>query len=166
MAGVSELGGRPIAVATFAGPEVYGSVSFLPEPGAGVHVFADLLFKTCRNKTLGMHIHDHTSGKHFTGGKNAPHGVWPAGHAGDLHNNIAVTSSGRAMLAFVDSRISVARGKSTCILGHDVVIHSGPDDCGTGGDPCSTQTGCAGKILATASITAWGVRDVCISGRP
>lgn len=167
MSSVAELGGRPIAVATFTTQDVRGTVSFLPElPGAGVHVYASLQFYNTAywGKTLGMHIHSRKTNRHFLAGKtSARHGVWPNGHAGDLHNNIRVTSSGRALLAFVDNRISVDTGRPDCILFHNVVIHTGADNCGVGDDPCTETTGCAGAILATAPIVPWGgaVADVC-----
>jgi Cu/Zn superoxide dismutase len=167
MASVAELGARPIAIATFDTVDVQGSVSFLPElPGAGVHVFASLFFlnKEYWGKTLGMHIHSRITNTHFTAGApNSRHGAWPDGHAGDLHNNIIVTAAGHTLLSFVDNRVSVDRGRPDCILYHNVVIHSGADNCGIGLDPCSASTGCAGKILAAAQIVPWGsaLCDAC-----
>ena len=167
MASVAELGARPIAIATFNNSDVHGSVSFLPEqPGAGVHVYASLFFPNKKHwgKTLGMHIHSRETNAHFTAGApNSQHGVWPDGHAGDLHNNIIVTATGHTLLSFVDNRLSVDRGRPDCILYHNVVIHGGADDCGNGTDPCSTRTGCAGPILAAAQIVPWGgaVSDAC-----
>ena len=163
MAGVAELGGRPIAIATFSTPDVSGFVSFLPEPGAGVHVFANLVVSNAayHGKTLGMHIHSHETHHHFDGGKNTAHGVWPKGHAGDLHNNVVVSSKGRVLLSFVDNRLSVAAGNPACVIGHAVYIHAGADDCGLGGSACSEQNGCAGNTLATATITRWGAIDAC-----
>ena len=157
MAGVAEFSGRPIAIATFATNDVYGTVSFLPEPGAGVHVYASLAFndKYC-GKTLGMHVHDSKTGGHFAANPNSRHGVWPDGHVGDLHNNIAVSDTGHVLLSFVDSRLSVMQGTPRCILGQNVTIHTGHDDCGVGTDVCSHVSGCAGPILASAKILAWG----------
>ena len=165
MACATELGGRPIAIATFGTDDVVGTVSFLPEPGAGVHVYASLFFQnqTFRGKTLGMHIHSHTGSGHFTAGVDSKHGVWPGGHAGDLHNNITVTQGGHVLLAFVDNRVSVAVGRKDCILYEDIVIHTGPDDCGLGPSACSHANGCAGNFLATAQILPYGgcVVDTC-----
>jgi Cu/Zn superoxide dismutase len=163
MAGTAEYGGRPVAIANFATADVYGSVSFLPEVGAGVHVYANLQVtnQTYWGKTLGMHIHSSVTGKHFDAGKTAAHGVYPTGHAGDLHNNITVTPTGRVILAFVDTRISVAQGTPNCIFGHHVVIHTGPDNCGISALPCADANGCAGAKLAEATICPWGIADVC-----
>ena len=161
MAGVADPFQRPIAVASFHTGVVTGTVSFLPEPGAGVHVFASLYFHSNYwSKTLGMHIHNHDGGGHFGSGI---HGVYPKGHAGDLHNNITVGANGRAMISFVDDRIDVAVGNPNCILYQDVAIHAGADDCGTGPDPCSAASGCAGDIVALSQILPWGgLADVAV----
>lgn len=162
--GVAELRGRPVAIANFDTSDIVGSVAFLPEPGRGVHVFANLYVKNKQycNKTLGMHIHSKVTGTHFDAGLGGTHGVWPAGHAGDLHNNIVVTPSGRVVLAFVDTRLSVSAGSPRNIIGHHVVIHKGPDDCGLSTEQCALANGCAGDKLADAVIYPYGIADICV----
>lgn len=70
-------------------------------------------------------------------------------HVGDL-GNVVADSSGVAKIDFSDNVISLSG--EHCIIGRAVVVHSGEDDLGLGGQSDSLTTGHAGDRLACGVI--------------
>jgi len=113
------------------------------------------------NSTNAIHIHEYgdlTGGCMSTGGHfnpfNQPHGNYKIHgnkrHAGDLINNINSNSRGEVVLSFEDELVDLF-GKNS-VIGRAVVIHSGRDDLGLGGNEQSLTTGNAGGRMACAII--------------
>jgi len=86
-------------------------------------------------------------------------------HAGDLINNLPVSSNGKVNIIFNDSLISLQSSKLNCILNKSIVIHDEPDDEGIPGwnsllrniklnkrEEESLKTGNAGKRIACGNI--------------
>ncbi|XP_068241764.1 superoxide dismutase [Cu-Zn]-like isoform X2 [Palaemon carinicauda] len=106
----------------------------------------------------GFHIHelgDLSGGCASAGGHYNPykktHGA-PAHrvrHIGDL-GNILADSQGRAYVNITDPLVSLVGPRS--VLGRAVVVHSGEDDLGLGGDEGSLKTGNAGGRVACGII--------------
>lgn len=71
-------------------------------------------------------------------------------HIGDLGNIIA-DSNGNVNMKLYDNQISL-RNFQRNIIGRSVVIHSGEDDLGKGGDEESLKTGNAGSRIGCAVI--------------
>ncbi|XP_034950180.1 superoxide dismutase [Cu-Zn]-like isoform X2 [Chelonus insularis] len=98
----------------------------------------------------GFHIHEKgdlsknctSTGAHFNPSKQ-PHGGPndAVRHIGDL-GNIEANAQGVATINITDKVISLTGPDS--ILGRSVVVHSGADDLGKGGQPLSNTTGNAG----------------------
>lgn len=79
------------------------------------------------------------------GGPNSNHR-----HVGDLGNIIA-DNQGNVNMKLYDNKISL-RGLQRNIIGRSVVIHSGEDDLGKGGNEESLKTGNAGSRIGCAVI--------------
>jgi Cu-Zn family superoxide dismutase len=125
------------------------------------------------NKMLACHIHEYgdesdgckSLGSHCNP-KNNNHGytclsIWKnkpkkcfinESHAGDLLNNIKSDRNGKFTYVYTDSRLRLSGDISESIIGRSVVIHSGIDDIGLGGDAESLKTGNAGSRMACAII--------------
>lgn len=71
-------------------------------------------------------------------------------HIGDLGNIIA-DNKGEVHMKLYDNQISL-RNLQRNIIGRSVVIHSGEDDLGRGGDEESLKTGNAGSRIGCAVI--------------
>lgn len=107
----------------------------------------------------GFHIHQKavlddecaSAGGHFN-----PFGNPHAGpkdserHVGDL-GNIKVESEENQTVEVIDGQISLVRS-ITGIAGRSIMIHSGEDDLGKGGNPGSKKTGNAGGRIACCNI--------------
>ncbi|KAJ8686418.1 hypothetical protein QAD02_022212 [Eretmocerus hayati] len=106
----------------------------------------------------GFHVHAKgdlsqgcsSAGAHFNPEKSN-HGAPNATerHIGDL-GNIKADSNGVAEVNITDSKISLT-GKNS-IIGRAIVVHSGKDDLGLGGNNASLQTGNAGDRWACGVI--------------
>lgn len=113
------------------------------------------------NSTNAIHIHEYgdlTSGCMSTGYHfnpyNQNHGNYKIHgnkrHAGDLVNNITSNARGEVSLIFEDDLVELF-GKNS-VIGRSVVIHSGKDDLGLGGNEQSLISGNAGGRIACAVI--------------
>ncbi|KAK7084986.1 Superoxide dismutase [Cu-Zn] [Halocaridina rubra] len=110
-------------------------------------------------KIHGFHVHENsvTGGScASTGGHFNPEEVVHGGpkdevrHVGDL-GNIEVDENGELHGYIISDRIVAFTGKHS-IIGKALVLHSGVDDLGTGGDEGSRTTGNAGGRLACCTV--------------
>uniref|UniRef100_A0A0B6ZR11 Superoxide dismutase [Cu-Zn] n=1 Tax=Arion vulgaris TaxID=1028688 RepID=A0A0B6ZR11_9EUPU len=107
----------------------------------------------------GFHVHEKgnlTGGCDSTLGHYNPFGVNHGGpddavrHVGDF-GNIEQTPEGTVDVTITD-RVASLFGTTT-IIGRGLVVHSGEDDLGKGGQPSSLTTGNAGPRLGCCVIT-------------
>lgn len=147
------------AVAVFLHPPVTGYVTFQENADQTVTVKA-YLSGLPPNKKLGWHIHQfgdlrdlkscQTVGSHYNPhDKNhgGPHGK--SRHVGDL-GNLKSNSQGKSTTSVRVKGLKLS-GKYS-VLGRALVIHSGEDDMGLGGNKDSLLTGNSGKRLGCAVI--------------
>ena len=73
-------------------------------------------------------------------------------HVGDLGNILTNSDSSPTDVVIHDKIISLDQNSPANILDLAIVIHSGRDDLGKGGDPSSLKTGNAGSRLACGVI--------------
>lgn len=73
-------------------------------------------------------------------------------HAGDLLNNIKADRNGNFNFKYLDNRLQLRGNVNNSIFGRSVVIHTGIDDLGLGGDIESLKTGNAGGRISCAII--------------
>ena len=73
-------------------------------------------------------------------------------HVGDLGNILTNSSARPTEVVIHDKIISLDQKSPANILGLAIVIHSGEDDLGKGGDPSSLKTGNAGSRLGCGII--------------
>ena len=73
-------------------------------------------------------------------------------HVGDLGNILTNSDSLPTDVIIHDKIVSLDPNSPANILGLAIVIHSGEDDLGKGGDPSSLKTGNAGSRLACGII--------------
>jgi Cu/Zn superoxide dismutase/predicted kinase/nicotinic acid mononucleotide adenylyltransferase len=104
----------------------------------------------------GFHIHefgDLSKGCESAGGHYNPskvnHGDLDKGHVGDL-GNIEANEQGIASFTINASRVTLVGEQS--VVGRSIVVHSGEDDLGQGGDAESLKTGNAGSRLGCGVI--------------
>ncbi|KAG9080959.1 Superoxide dismutase [Cu-Zn] [Ceratobasidium sp. 370] len=148
------------AVAVLSGPKsnVTGTVYFSqPSPVGPVFITGELK-NLDPDAERGFHIHEYgdatdgcmSSGSHYNPlgqTHGAPNDV--RRHIGDL-GNIRSDSHGVAKLDFSDSVISLVGPFS--IIGRTVLVHTGTDDLGRGGNEDSLKTGNAGGRAACGVI--------------
>ena len=75
-------------------------------------------------------------------------------HVGDLGNILTNSDAQPTEVVIHDKIISLNPNSPANILDLAIVIHSGEDDLGKGGDPSSLKTGNAGPRLACGIIKA------------
>lgn len=132
------------------GNNARGTVRFSSESG-GVRVTAEVTGLTPGDH--GFHIHEQgdcsapdatSAGGHFNP-TNQPHAApdAEARHIGDL-GNLNADSNGRALLDYLDSKLTMAGPNS--IIGRAVIVHAGRDDFKT------QPTGDAGARVACGRI--------------
>ena len=108
-----------------------------------------------------LHIHEYANllegcmgaGGHYNPynqnhGSKKYHGI--RRHVGDLINNVKSDSEGEVKITFSDELVTLYGPYS--VFGRTLVIHSGKDDLGLGGDKESLITGNAGGRMACAVI--------------
>ncbi|KAI0075099.1 hypothetical protein K474DRAFT_1625088 [Panus rudis PR-1116 ss-1] len=146
------------AVVVLNGEKVSGTVTFLQSKlGQPVTIVGDLKGLDPSEKR-GFHVHAAgdlsngciSAGTHFNP-FNKNHGA-PGDverHVGDL-GNIQTDENGDAKFTFEDRLISLNGPLS--IIGRSVVVHSGTDDLGKGGNDESLKTGNAGGRAACGVI--------------
>lgn len=145
------------AIAVVKSPQVNGTIRF-HQCEKHVTCVVTIDMKSSPNAIHAIHIHewgDLTDGCKSLGGHYNPlhkaHGsifnIGQERHAGDLINNMYFDGTGRYYMQYDDPQIHVPS-----IYGRSVVIHSGKDDIGLGGDAESLKTGNAGSRLTCALI--------------
>ena len=147
------------AVAVFQG-HLCGYVEF-KQVGEKVRIKGEV-YGLKKNSLHGFHIH--TYGDLRNNCKNAcshfnPYVATHGGrgdskmnrHVGDL-GNVKTDRFGVAKINFTDDMISLNMKKKNCVIGRSIVIHSGEDDLGMGGNKESLKTGNAGSRLDCAVI--------------
>ena len=104
----------------------------------------------------GFHIHefgDLSKGCESAGGHYNPtgvsHGDLNRGHVGDL-GNIEANDQGVASFTINASRVNLMGEES--VVGRSIVVHSGEDDLGKGGDAESLKTGNSGSRVGCGVI--------------
>jgi len=149
-------------IAIFYGPKVKGYVKFYQKKGKKtlVHIKLSGLGK---NKERAIHCHeygDERAGCKSLGGHWNPtrkkHGSFVNGsnhHHGDMVNNIVSNSKGEVDLKYYDPLLKLT-GKNH-IFGRSVVIHTGVDDLGLGGNKESLITGNAGSRIGCGIIVRY-----------
>lgn len=154
------------AVAVLVGDSVTGTLHFSQTggPTSPVRVYGNITGLSPGHH--GFHIHqygDTTQGCGSMGGHYNPlqlrHGA-PDDHyrhIGDL-GNILAGEDGVARVEIRDRQLSL-NGLSS-IIGRGLVVHSGEDDLGKGGDAGSLKTGNAGSRVSCAVIARAAVRSV------
>jgi len=113
-----------------------------------IHTYGDLR-EGC--KSLGSHWNPYSTTHGYTFDTTRP------SHAGDLVGNITLDESGKYMFIYQDHKITLNGPLS--IVGRSIVIHSGVDDIGLGGNEESLKTGNAGGRL-DYSIIGWANSDL------
>ena len=113
------------------------------------------------NSTHALHIHESGNlsqgcmgaGAHYNP-FNKTHGTYKIHkkkrHVGDLVNNVTSDSEGRIKLIFKDDLVTLYGPRS--VFGRTLVIHTGEDDLGLGGNKESLITGNAKGRMACALI--------------
>lgn len=108
-----------------------------------------------------LHIHEYANllqgcmgaGGHYNP-YNQNHGTYRlpkrGRHVGDLINNVKSDSKGQVKITFSDDLVTLYGPYS--VFGRTLVIHSGKDDLGLGGNKESLVTGNAGGRMACAII--------------
>ena len=159
------MNNKPInkAIAIFNNKNVKGTVTFYQMSCSdGLNVFFDL-YALPPKGVFAVHIHEFGDGSdgctslggHFNP-SNKEHGSIlidvNQSHNGDMINNFEVDSLGQFSWSYFDPRIRINGDISQSIVGRSVVIHSGIDDLGLGGNKESKITGNAGPRMACAII--------------
>lgn len=150
-----------IGVATFNGPNVFGSVTLseLDDKGKKVRIKANLTGLQKWKGKKAWHIHE-AGDLRLKGCKGAcshfnPKSVNHGGpkdkvkHVGDL-GNLFIDSNGNSKSSITVDFVRL-RGKHS-VMGRSIVIHEGEDDLGKGGDSGSLSTGNAGGRIGCAVI--------------
>ena len=134
--------------------KVQGKILFMQRPGEPTLIKGRIT--GLEPGKHGFHIHefgDLTDGCDSAGGHynpdNTDHGDLENGHVGDLGNIVAGTD-GVADFTIVAKRVDLTGDRS--IVGRSIVIHSGEDDLGKGGDEESLKTGNSGDRVACGVI--------------
>ena len=134
--------------------EVKGSILLLSKPGKGTVIRGKIT--GLEPGEHGFHIHEYgdlSNGCESAGGHYNPdgtdHGDLAQGHVGDL-GNIVADDEGVAEFTIKAQRVKLAGEQS--VVGRAIVVHSGKDDLGKGGDAESLKTGNAGDRLACGVI--------------
>lgn len=134
--------------------EVKGTILLLSKPGKGTVIRGKIT--GLEPGEHGFHIHEYgdlSNGCESAGGHYNPdgtdHGDLTQGHVGDL-GNIVADDKGVADFTIKAHRVNLTGEHS--VVGRAVVVHSGKDDLGKGGDAESLKTGNAGDRLACGVI--------------
>jgi len=138
---------------------IVGNVFFIQDyPGSKIRLVGRL-FKLNHSAKRGLHIHQTSNfkdgcastGTHFNP-FNQTHGARTdmTRHVGDL-GNIETNKNGIAIINFSQDLISF--DGETNILDRALVLHTGTDDLGLGGNATSLTTGNAGERFACGKIT-------------
>ncbi|KAG8823593.1 Superoxide dismutase [Cu-Zn] [Serendipita sp. 411] len=146
------------AAVALQGAAVSGTIKFTQKGLWGPVQITGQITGLDPNSERGMHVHEfgditngcNSTGTHFNPFKRT-HGA-PGDairHVGDL-GNIQSDANGVANLDFSDSIISLKGIKS--IVGRAIVVHTGTDDLGKGGNDGSLTTGNAGGRAACGVI--------------
>ena len=117
-----------------------------------IHSFGDLR-QGC--SSLGSHWNPFNTTHGYTFDTSRP------SHAGDLVGNINIDNKGFYQFLYKDPKITLHGDLS--IVGRSVVIHSGVDDLGRGGNAESLITGNAGGRMDCAVI-GWANPDTSATG--
>lgn len=137
---------------------IKGSIEF-SESSRSNNIIIDVNLTGLKPGKHGFHIHEtgnllddcKSCKSHFNPfGKNHGGPKSSERHVGDLGNIIA-DNKGEVHMKIYDNQISL-RNLQRNIIGRSVVIHSGEDDLGRGGDEESLKTGNAGSRIGCAVI--------------
>jgi len=134
--------------------KVKGTILLVSKPGKGTLIRGQIT--GLEPGEHGFHIHEYgdlSNGCESAGGHYNPdgtdHGDLAQGHVGDLGNIIA-DDEGVADFIIKAHRVKLTGEQS--VVGRAIVVHSGKDDLGKGGDAESLKTGNAGDRLACGVI--------------
>jgi len=141
--------------------KVKGTILLVSKPGKGTLIRGQIT--GLEPGEHGFHIHEYgdlSNGCESAGGHYNPdgtdHGDLAQGHVGDLGNIIA-DDEGVADFIIKAHRVKLTGEQS--VVGRAIVVHSGKDDLGKGGDAESLKTGNAGDRLACGVIVLRGSDD-------
>ncbi|KAG8818199.1 Superoxide dismutase [Cu-Zn] [Serendipita sp. 399] len=149
------------ASVVFKGEVVSGSLNFVQVGPWGVVTVTGQITGLDPNSERGMHVHEfgdltkgcNSTGTHFNpfkyshGAREAPISLRHVGDLGNIHSD----ENGVANINFQDKIISLTN-PITSIIGRAIVVHTGTDDLGQGGNEGSATTGNAGGRAACGVI--------------
>lgn len=165
-----------VAIASFGGPQSFGSVSgtvVFTQASMRSYVEVKVFLSNVSQGLHGMHVHQKRLtpamirnfgkdcckqlGGHFNGNKplwspDDPHGTKHGNHVGDLNFNVKANNRNEVVNTFIDRKISLYCISPNCIIGKSLVVHKNEDDRGKGKNTESLITGNAGARIGCANI--------------